>query len=80
MPQSVRRTMAVDGFEFDFSMEFDPCTAGGKWVVKLSKAYDLFYIPETEYTCNAGGSSFKLQYLLGCGDMDCNDLHVCPVS
>jgi hypothetical protein len=80
MEQSVRRTMAVDGFEFDFSMEFDTCTSGGKWVIKLSKSYDLFYVPDTEFTCNKGGSNFKLQYLLGCGDMTCSDLHVCPAS
>ncbi len=80
MDMSVRRTMAVDGFEFDYSMEFDPCTSGGKWVIKLSKSYDLFYVPENDFTCTKGGGNFKLQYLLGCGAVSCNDLNFCPVS
>ena len=82
LEHTARRVVAVDGFEHDLSIYFDEChnSGVGAWVFKLSKSYDLLYAPENLFTCTPGDANFKLQYLLGCGTIDCNDLTICPVS
>lgn len=71
----IRETRTYKGIKFDFTMHFDACT--DQYVFTVRKNYDLWYIPTAAYSCLGTGVNMKLQYVLGCGDMDCTQLNVC---
>lgn len=65
--------MSDDGFTFDFQADYDRCT--NTWNFALTKQYDLFKLPPEALSSDCGQfSNGCLQYLVDCGDIDCNYL------
>lgn len=73
----IKDTLRIDGVDFDYTMNFKPCSNGGSWTVVLSKSFGLFYIPTADYTCSPTGSNLKLKFNIGAGNIDATMLGLC---
>jgi hypothetical protein len=66
-----RTQLTMDGFTFDYTIRYIECDE--RWVVTMTKYYDLFKMPDEALSSACGQlSNGCLNWLVDCGDIDCN--------